>query len=264
MFSNLKDQLEKVGKDAAAYGQQAGQHISKAAQQTGEQISAGVNKIGANSPIPGSLEDECIKATKILSEFVGKEHKDKFENFIPPRVFKNAKGLAIFSVMKAGFLWSGRAGSGLVLARKSDGVWGAPSAIGVAGMSFGAQLGAELTDIIIVLNTEEAVKAFASGGNVTLGGSLSITAGPVGAGTEGSIAADFDNRKVASMFSYAKSKGLFAGMSIEGTIVFAINDANTKLYGRPIKPEMILSGDIEPPAETQVLIEALNNAELEE
>jgi len=250
--------------DAAAFGQQAGQHISRAAQQTGEHINAGVNKIGVNSPIPGSLEDECIKATKILSEFTGKHDEESFENYIPPAILKNAKGLAIFSVIKAGFLWSGRVGSGLVLARQPDGTWGAPSAIGVAGMGFGAQIGADLTDVVIVLNTEEAVKAFAMGGNITLGGNLSVTAGPIGAGAEGSIAADIDNRKFASMFSYTRSKGLFAGLSIEGTGVFAINDANTKLYGRPVKPEELLSGTVPPPAGTQVLIEALQKAENEE
>jgi lipid-binding SYLF domain-containing protein len=79
------------------------------------------SKIGINSPIPGSLEDECLKATKILSGFVGQPSEDSFENYIPPEVIRKAKGLAIFSVVKAGFLWSGRAGSGLVLARNQDG-----------------------------------------------------------------------------------------------------------------------------------------------
>ena len=95
------------------------------------------------------------------------------DNIIPQDILLNAKGLAIFTVVKAGFLFSGRAGTGIVVARLEDGSWSAPSAIGTGGMGFGGQIGAEITDFVIVLNTQAAVKSFCRGGNVTLGGSLS-------------------------------------------------------------------------------------------
>lgn len=95
------------------------------------------------------------------------------DNIIPPDILTSAQGLAIFTVVKAGFLFSGRAGSGIVVARLEDGSWSAPSAIGTGGMGFGGQIGAEITDFVVVLNTKAAVRSFATGGNVTLGGALS-------------------------------------------------------------------------------------------
>lgn len=95
------------------------------------------------------------------------------DNIIPSDILSKAQGLAIFTVVKAGFLFSGRAGSGIVVARLEDGSWSAPSAIGTGGMGFGGQIGAEITDFVVVLNNHMAVKSFASGGNVTLGGNLS-------------------------------------------------------------------------------------------
>lgn len=72
---------------------------------------------------------------------------------IPREVLENAKGLAIFTIFKAGFLFSARAGTGLVIAKLDDGTWSAPSAIGTAGLGVGGQAGAEVTDFLIVLNS---------------------------------------------------------------------------------------------------------------
>jgi lipid-binding SYLF domain-containing protein len=79
---------------------------------------------------------------------------------IPREVLRRAKGLAIFTVIKAGFVWSARVGSGVVIARLTDGSWSAPSCIGTGGVGFGLQIGADLSEFVIVLNSEEAVKAF--------------------------------------------------------------------------------------------------------
>jgi lipid-binding SYLF domain-containing protein len=96
------------------------------------------------------------------------------DSVIPPDILARAQGLAIFTVIKAGFLFSGRAGSGIVVARLADGTgWSAPSCIATGGMGFGGQIGAEVTDFVVVLNSADAVKAFSHGGNVTLGGNLS-------------------------------------------------------------------------------------------
>ena len=112
-------------------------------------------------------------------------------------------GLAIFSVIKAGFVFSGKAGSGLVIARLPDGSWSAPSCIATGGVGWGLQIGADITDFVIVLNSEEAVRAFAMGGNVTIGGNISAAAGPIGTG--GAVQATLAHP--APMFAYSKSKG---------------------------------------------------------
>lgn len=109
----------------------------------------------------------------------------------------------MFQVLKAGFVFSGKAGSGLVIARLPDGSWSAPSCIGTAGVGWGLQIGADVTDFVVVLNSEDAVKAFSMGGNVTIGGNISASAGPIGTG--GAVQASLASP--APMFSYSKSKG---------------------------------------------------------
>ncbi|ORX92197.1 DUF500-domain-containing protein [Basidiobolus meristosporus CBS 931.73] len=206
------------------------------------------------NPLPSDLAGECKKAAKIVSSFIDTSSGKGPDAIIPPNILNNAKGLAIFTVIKAGFLWSGRAGTGVVVARLPDGSWSGPSCIGTGGMGFGGQIGAEVTDFVVILNTPDAVKAFSHGGNVTLGGNLSVAAGPVGrnaeaAGTVGNFAA---------IYSYSKTKGLFAGVSIEGSVIVERKDANAKFYGRRISAKEILSGSIPAPPEAGVLTRALN------
>jgi len=130
--------------------------------------------------------------------------------------------------------------------------------ISIGGVGFGAQLGADVTDFVIILNTEDAIKAFSRGENVTLGGNLSVSAGPVGFGHEysGSL------YEGAALFSYSKSKGLFAGVSVEGTIIFERKDANTTFFGKEISAEQILNGKADkPPSSINELYETIKIAE---
>lgn len=144
--------------------------------------------------------------------------------------------------------------SGIVVARLPDGGWSAPSAIGTAGFGMGGQIGAELTDFVIILNTEAAVKAFSHGGNVTLGGNLSVAAGPVGRSAEasGTIA------NLAAVYSYSKTKGLFAGISVEGSVILERKDTNSTFYNRKVSAKEILQGQVPPPACAKDLYAALD------
>jgi lipid-binding SYLF domain-containing protein len=205
-----------------------------------------------HTPIPQDLRQEAIKCAGILEKFM-KPEQGNLDKVIPPNVVDHAKGLAVMTVIKAGFVWSGRAGSGLVVARLPDGSWSAPSAIATAGAGFGGQIGAEITDFVIVLNTEDAVKAFSMGGNVTLGGNLSVSAGPMGR----SVEAGGTLGKLAPVYSYSKSKGLFAGVSIEGSVILERKEANAQFYGRVVSAKDILGGKIQRPAECDVLYRAI-------
>jgi len=122
---------------------------------------------------------------------------------LPHISYPSLSGLAVFQVLKAGFVFSGKAGSGLVIARLPDGSWSAPSCIATGGLGWGLQIGADITDFVVVLNSEDAVRAFSMGGNVTVGGNVSAAAGPLGTG--GSVQASLAHP--APMFSYSKSKG---------------------------------------------------------
>ncbi|RIA94693.1 DUF500 and domain-containing protein [Glomus cerebriforme] len=209
-----------------------------------------------NTPLPQNLAEECKKAAKILNSFIDPVAAKGPDKVIPSNVLQKAKGFAIFTVIKAGFLFSGRAGAGLVVARLEDGSWSAPSAIGTGGMGFGGQIGAEMTDFVIVLNSRDAVKTFTKGGNVTLGGNLSVAAGPIGRTAEGAGSVSLGH--AAAIFSYSKSKGLFAGVSIEGSVIIERKDANAKFYNRKISAKELLSGQISPPPQADVLYRALN------
>jgi SH3 domain-containing YSC84-like protein 1 len=176
----------------------------------------------------------------------------------------DAKGLAILTVLKAGFLFSGQGGLGLVVGRTTTGWmrvgrgkygrgagWSAPSAIGTGGAGFGFQVGAEVTEYVMVLNTDEAVKAFSRGGNVTLGGDVSVAAGPVGRTAAAAVT------PVAALYSYSRSQGLFAGVSVTGTVIATRDGANKEYYGRKVTPDEILSGQVKPPASAHKLQEEL-------
>jgi SH3 domain-containing YSC84-like protein 1 len=166
------------------------------------------------------------------------------------------QGLAIITVLKAGFLGSGRYGNGLVVTRLSDGSWSAPSAIGVGGAGFGGQIGFELTDFVFVLNDTAAVRAFSQLGSLTLGGNVSLAAGPIGRNAEATGAASL--KGVAGVFGYSKTKGLFAGVSLEGSSIIERRDANEKLYGLRYTASQLLEGSVRPPPAANALMDVLN------
>ncbi|KAG0683029.1 DUF500 super [Pichia californica] len=213
--------------------------------------------MGINNPIPRSLKSESIKAAKILSSFIKPNQVLGADEVIPHEVLLNAKGLAVITVLKAGFLFSGRAGSGVVVARLPDGSWSPPSAIVTAGAGVGGQVGAELTDFVFILNNEAAVESFAQYGSVTLGGNISVAAGPLGRNAE--VAGNASAKNVAAIFSYSKTKGLFAGVSLEGSAIVERREANRKFYGDMCKARYILSGRVAPPPSCEPLMRILDS-----
>ncbi|KAG6005094.1 hypothetical protein E4U21_000421 [Claviceps maximensis] len=213
--------------------------------------------MGLNNPLPSSLKSECKKCEKILTSFVNPRQAFGPDKVIPPSILSNAKGFAIITILKAGFLGSGRVGSGLVVARLPDGSWSAPSAIAAAGGGFGGQIGFELTDFVFVLNDFNAVKTFAQMGSITLGGNVSLAAGPVGRNAEAAGAASL--KSVSGIFSYSKTKGLFAGVSLEGMAIIERRDANEKLYGTRYTALQLLTGSVRPPPAADSLMMVLNS-----
>ncbi|GCB70154.1 hypothetical protein scyTo_0005617 [Scyliorhinus torazame] len=205
------------------------------------------------NPIPSNLKSEAKKAAKILKEFTEISSRNGPDVIIPAHVIAKAQGLAILSVIKAGFLVTARGGSGIVLGRLPDGRWSAPSAIGIAGLGGGFEIGIEVSDLVIILNQKRAVDAFAKGGNLTLGGNFTVAIGPIGRNLEGDVAI----RSSAAVYTYCKSRGLFAGISLEGSCLIERKETNRKFYCQDIRACSILYGDVEPPAVAQELYEIL-------
>jgi lipid-binding SYLF domain-containing protein len=124
-------------------------------------------------------------------------------------------------------------------------------AIATGGAGFGLQISVQVTEFVLVLNTPDAVDAFAHGGNVAIGADLSAAAGPLGRNLRAEV------MPLAAIYTYSLSQGLFAGASLEGTVVVTLDADNEAYDGRPVTPRAILSGRVQPPPATAPLHRAL-------
>lgn len=146
-------------------------------------------------------------------------------------------------------------GTGLVIAKLPNGTWSGPSAIGTFGVTWGLLAGADFTDYVVILNTPDAVKAFSGTGNIQLGLEIDVAAGPIGRGGTGGI--DVGDKGFASILSYGHSKGLFAGVGLDGSIIITRPDVNFNFYGQKHDAMEILCGDVPPPKAAEPLYEAI-------
>ena len=148
------------------------------------------------------------------------------ENAAPPVLLRNAQAIAIIpGIIKAGFIAGGRYGWGVVMARKPDGNWSDPVFITLAGGSFGFQAGVQSIDAIMVFKNRQSVNRLARG-KFTLGADAAAAAGPVGR----SMSAGTDITLGAEVYTYSRSRGLFAGVSLEGSILSIDYDATDQFY----------------------------------
>lgn len=170
----------------------------------------------------GEAEDDRLRsASDVLHQI-----SEIPENAIPPELLANAYGIAVIpGVIKAGFVVGGRWGKGVIAVRQNGG-WSNPAFVTLAGGSIGWQIGAQSTDIILVFKTRRGVENLGSG-KVTLGADAAIAAGPVG--RQASAATDAQMK--AEIYSYSRSRGLFAGLALEGAVLQPDEDANGASYG---------------------------------
>ncbi|PVH74899.1 DUF500-domain-containing protein [Cadophora sp. DSE1049] len=189
----------------------------------------------------------------------GPKNKPKVLVKIPQKVIQNCVGLAIFTVMRTGLWVSGAGGSGVLIARKEDGNWGPPSGILIHTLGVGFMAGIDIYDCVIVINNRKALEAFKTM-RVSLGGELSVVAGPLGAG--GVLEAELVKNSKKPIFSYVKSRGLYGGLQIDGTIIVERNDENAKFYGERLPISNVLAGQVKNiPRETRMLAEVVKQAE---
>ncbi|GMH50797.1 hypothetical protein TrRE_jg5744 [Triparma retinervis] len=210
-----------------------------------------------NSPIRFTMGAEIRKASYIIKNFhTGLQSSTIDDKSVPVKLIRDACGLAILTVAKGGFLWTGRLGTGVVISRRGDGTWSPPSAIMLAGCGFGLQAGGEVTDIVIVLTSQSAVNAFSGKGQVSLGAELSVAVGPLGRSAEGALRAG--DKGMSSALSYSHSKGLFGGISIEGSVISQRTDINRNFYGTDkYTAEDLLRGNVPPAPAAKPLYDAL-------
>eukprot|EP00934_Nitzschia_sp_Nitz4_P001804 Nitzschia sp. Nitz4//scaffold16_size188269//18255//19893//NITZ4_001768-RA/size188269-augustus-gene-0.87-mRNA-1//-1//CDS//3329538446//1804//frame0 len=176
---------------------------------------------------------------------------------IPARLLEEAKGIAVLTVFKGGFVAGVEFGTGLVVARLGEQQWSAPCAIGTAGVSWGALVGAQVSDHIFLLMTDAAVELmFSNTGNLQLGADIGIAVGPLGRSVEADVGAS--PGKFAPIYTYSLSKGLYAGISLDGKVLMQRERVNEKFYGRPVSGVEILSGQVPTPPAARPLYDALH------
>jgi lipid-binding SYLF domain-containing protein len=150
---------------------------------------------------------------------------------IPPALLQDARGVAIIpNVIKAGLLVGGRYGRGVILVRQPDGSWGNPVFLTLAGGGIGWQVGVQSTDVVLVFKTSNGLERVLRGQDkLTLGADVAVAAGPVGRQAEAST----DGMLRAEIYSYSRSRGLFAGLSLEGAGLLMDYRANEEFYRVP-------------------------------
>lgn len=169
---------------------------------------------------------------------------------IPAGVLSAAKAVAVFpGLVKAGFLVGGFGGRGVLVQRLDGGKWSAPAIFKMGGASLGLQIGAQSTELVLVIMNDKGMRAFMND-SAKFGVDAGIAAGPTGEGYGTSFKAD--------ILSYAVSKGAFVGLNLEGSGVELEKDYVKALYGKPLTTAQILSGQAPQPAAAQELYKLLD------
>ncbi|PLN83136.1 DUF500-domain-containing protein [Aspergillus taichungensis] len=247
-------------------------------------------KVGAEAFWPMTIDKESDKAARILRSFckdgfytdqepeprrsdsvssvnskaTGKKidrpkGKQRVLQKIPTKVIRQAKGLAIFTTMRTGLWLSGSGGSGVLLGRIPEtGEWSPPSGIMLHTSGIGFLAGVDIYDCVVVINTYEALNAFKHF-RCTLGGGLSVAAGPVGMG--GMLESEVHKRQ-APIWTYLKSRGFYAGIQVDGTVVIERTDENERFFGERISVTDILAGKVKhPPDSIKTLMQTVRAAQ---
>ncbi|HEY4749726.1 MAG TPA: lipid-binding SYLF domain-containing protein [Steroidobacteraceae bacterium] len=181
-------------------------------------------------------EGRLLTASEVLTEL-----RDARDQAIPERLLERAYGIAVIpDLTKAAFFLGGRRGHGVLVVRDKQGRFSDPIFVTMTGGSFGWQWGVQSADIVLVFTTPKGVEGI-NGGKVTLGADASVAAGPVG--RQASAATDTSFK--AEVYSYSRSRGVFAGLALDGTAITIDDEANAAFYKKPgVASADILAGSV--------------------
>ena len=169
-------------------------------------------------------EDKIVAATKVLKDF------GDMKESIPGELLKITQGIIIVpKLINAGFVFGGKRGKGIAMVKLPDGEWSDPVFVTITGGSVGLQAGVQSIDLVLIFKNRETLQEIGKG-SFTLGGDISATAGPVGRNSTAST----DYKMEAEVYSYSRSKGLFAGISLSGSAIDIDRKANEAFYGEDI------------------------------
>ena len=193
---------------------------------------------GAWADGDGSKQRKILRTSQMVLDEIQKSPDQN----IPMNLISKAKAIIIFPTMfKAGFFVGARYGNGIASVRSSElGEWGPPAFFYTTGGSLGFQFGAEAVDLVLLVMSQRGIEGLLNE-KFTLGGDIAISAGPVGRHAEASA----DVLMQGEIYSYSRSKGIFTGISLKGTIIASDSDANLAYYGHPYTTkEILLTGQV--------------------
>jgi len=185
--------------------------------------------VGVALPASAAEEQALVEKARITFEsFMTDPNMAWLKENLP-----TAKGLVIVpSLLKAGFIFGGSGGSGvLIVPDAKTGKWSEPAFYTIGSVSFGLQIGGEAAEVVMYLRTQKAVDSLLTS-SVKLGGDTSVSVGPVGAGAKSNVMVD--------IFSFSRSKGAFAGLALDGSVVATRDEWNKNYYGKAVTPVDIL------------------------
>ena len=221
-------------------------------------LSIGVLFALATAPVLAAGPDNEKETDRLENSGTVMEEIMNIPDDIPQDLIDKAECVVVFpSVLKFAIGFGGSYGRGAMVCRSGEhftGPWGAPSMMALEGGSFGVQLGGQATDFVLLIMNPRGAKAILSS-KVKLGADLAAAAGPKGR----DAAADTDATMRAEILSYSRSRGLFAGISLEGSTLRPDNDANEKLYGKKLTATQIIrQGAVPVPPSGQKLVSLLD------
>ncbi|HUN90188.1 MAG TPA: lipid-binding SYLF domain-containing protein [Terriglobales bacterium] len=195
--------------------------------------------------------DRLDAAAKVLNQIMTTPDKG-----IPNEVLEGAKCVAVVPhLIKGGFVFGAKHGRGVATCRTSDGNWSAPSFFTVTGGSWGAQIGVEGVDLVMMVMNDKGMQQLLNS-KFQIGGDASAAAGPVGR----HASAGTDWKLNTEILTYSRAKGIFAGISLEGAAVTQDNNAIQALYGKELTPRAILTGTVPPPAAAEQFLATVRDA----
>ncbi len=178
------------------------------------------------------LDQKLTDATAVYHELLSTPDRG-----VPEALLKQCRCIAVIPhVIKGAFVFGARFGKGVMGCRNAEGSWSPPSFVTITGGSWGLQIGGESSDLVLFFMSERGARSLMTGSKVTLGGTVSVAAGPLGRSGEAST----DLKLNAEIYTYAKAKGLFAGLAIEGARLAADKKSNARYYGEPVTVKQLL------------------------
>jgi SH3 domain-containing YSC84-like protein 1 len=222
--------------------------------QSGEDQNTGQTVTEKKTVNRNKADDRLQNAAQVLQQVMGTPDKG-----IPEEILKSAKCIAVVPhMLKGGFIFGAENGKGVATCRLANGGWSAPAFFAITGGSWGLQIGAEGVDLVMMIMNDKGMQKMLDS-KFRIGAQASAAAGPIGR----HASAGTDYKLDTQMLTYSRSKGAFAGATLEGSDIRPDKDSTLAVYGRDYTPRAILTGKVRPPAAARSFLAAVRGAKVQ-